>query len=82
MTRLIDADKLKKVIHCEYSDDLGILEKIDNAPTVEPERPHGEWITTLNGFHTCSKCDEYGNPNYFKFCPYCGADMRKGGENE
>ena len=26
---LIDADKLKHVIHCAYSDDLEILEKID-----------------------------------------------------
>ena len=32
--RLIDADKLKKVIHCAYSDDLEILEKIDEQPTV------------------------------------------------
>ena len=31
--RLIDADKLRKQIHCEYSDDLGILEKIDKQPT-------------------------------------------------
>ncbi len=31
--RLIDADKLRKQIHCEYSDDLGILEKIDAQPT-------------------------------------------------
>lgn len=27
MGRLIDADKLKHVIHCAYSDDLEILEK-------------------------------------------------------
>ena len=27
--RLIDADKLKYAIHCAYSDDLEILEKID-----------------------------------------------------
>ena len=33
MIRLIDADKLKHVIHCAYSDDLEILEKIDNQPT-------------------------------------------------
>ena len=32
--RLIDADKLIKQIHCEYSDDLWILEKIDEQPTV------------------------------------------------
>lgn len=31
--RLIDADKLKHVIHCAYSDDLEILKKIDNQPT-------------------------------------------------
>lgn len=34
MGRLIDADELKHVIHCAYSDDLEILEKIDNQPTV------------------------------------------------
>lgn len=33
MGRLIDADALKKQIHCEYSDDLEILEKIDEQPT-------------------------------------------------
>lgn len=32
--RLIDADKLKKEIHRSYSDDLGILEKIDDQPTI------------------------------------------------
>ena len=31
--KLIDGDKLKHVIHCAYSDDLEILEKIDNQPT-------------------------------------------------
>ena len=31
--RWIDADKLKHVIHCAYSDDLEILEKIDEQPT-------------------------------------------------
>lgn len=31
--RLIDADKLKHVIHCAYSDDLEIIEKIDEQPT-------------------------------------------------
>ena len=31
--RLINGDKLKHVIHCAYSDDLEILEKIDNQPT-------------------------------------------------
>ena len=34
MSRLINADKLKHVVHCTYSDDLEILEKIDEQPTV------------------------------------------------
>ena len=31
--RLIEADRLKKQIHCAYSDDLGILKEIDVQPT-------------------------------------------------
>ena len=31
--RLIDAEELKKKIHCLYSDDLEILEKIEEQPT-------------------------------------------------
>ena len=33
MRRLIEAEELKKRIHCLYSDDLEILEKIDEQPT-------------------------------------------------
>lgn len=33
MSRLIDAEELKKRIHCLYSDGLEILEKIDEQPT-------------------------------------------------
>lgn len=37
--RLIDADALKKQIHCAYSDDLEILEKIDAQPTAyDPDK--------------------------------------------
>lgn len=31
--RLIDADALRKEVHCAYSDDLGICEMIDNQQT-------------------------------------------------
>lgn len=31
--RLINADKLKKIIHSAYSDDFEILDKIDEQPT-------------------------------------------------
>ena len=59
-----------------------ILEDIDNMPTVEPERPQGKWITTRTMIHDgnpyCTVCDEE-NIIRSKFCPNCGADMRKGG---
>lgn len=50
-----------------------------------PERPQGEWYYNYqNGWH-CSVCNEtvedmptvMGKAD-FKFCPNCGADMRKG----
>ena len=53
----------------------------NNFPTVENERPKGEWIYHTAGytsFHTCSRCNGFGYPND-NFCNHCGADMRKGG---
>lgn len=46
-------------------------------------RPQGEWISKHNGYWTCSECGLsflfYAKGN---FCPNCGADMRKGVDNE
>ena len=58
MARLIDADDLKKDLRQYFTDGVldgvsaklvfnQILHDIDDAPTVEPERPQGE----------CEKCD-------------------------
>ena len=94
MTRLIDADDLKKAfkkspfvneVYLYYARQL-----INLAPTVE-ERPHGEWIslekTRCKGqllpfwrTHECSVCSSTGQGD-FNFCPKCGADMR-GKNNE
>lgn len=44
------------------------------------ERQQGEWVKDYKGQVNsfCSKCDyEVGKKT--KFCPNCGADMRKGG---
>lgn len=49
------------------------------------ERPQGEWIkeqvTPASCTYVCSECgiEEVILSN---FCRYCGADMRKGGEEE
>ena len=55
----------------------------------EPDgRPKGEWI--IDGHHIrCNRCNEYicntdreGNKIPDNFCPNCGADMRKGQNDE
>ena len=43
----------------------------------EFERPQGEWILSCGTFY-CSECNHYAYDNRrFKWCPCCGADMRK-----
>jgi len=54
---------------------------IENMPSVEPERPHGEWIITSPepGYIEvrCSVCNHTHMTNHtYDFCPVCGADMR------
>ena len=51
--------------------------------TVKNERPQGEWLFDKENSFTidmfkCSICGYFGD-THFKFCPNCGADMRKGG---
>lgn len=49
------------------------------------KRPHGKWI--IDGHHRrCNYCNEYtctedreGNSIPDNFCPFCGAEMQKGG---
>lgn len=92
---LISREALKKAIekyrnlNCVSTSTIigvrNVMYLIDNAPTVEPERPQGEWIKwnfkTFGAFgdweYRCSKCEKvYGGE--YNFCPNCGADMRKG----
>ena len=74
----------------EYYYGTGILavrkEDIDAMPTIElPERKVGHWIKEpwhSNHVRQCSACHvtqtvtTYKGVVNFKFCPYCGADMR------
>ena len=47
---------------------------IDNAPTVEPERPKGKWV--FDGWGTyCSECGYRPKIGCGKFCSECGAQM-------
>ena len=87
--RLIDANALRKDIHTSYSDDLGILEHIDNAPTVDAQLvKHGKWIPMDEYCAKCSKCGWWQKTNgkcctghanihkaVYKYCTACGAKM-------
>lgn len=54
--RLIDADKLKHMIHCAYSDDLEILEKIDEQPTAFDVDKVVEQIEYRRANFDCKSC--------------------------
>lgn len=97
--RLIDADALMdRMYHEAFETDTDMQKwdsgcwirykmfenAIDEAPTIDADRPKGKWHhiqSVCYGGGTmkevvCSKCHEhYILPT--NFCPYCGADMRK-----
>lgn len=89
--RLIDADRLltdrmkRKYYHLPNGDTAIPIIDIEHAPTIEPERLHGEWELTDNrwgvGTWRCTNCDSYYDVDT-NYCPNCGADMRpkEGGE--
>ncbi|WP_343019089.1 hypothetical protein [Blautia obeum] len=69
MSRLIDADKLKHVIHCAYSDDLEILEKIDEQPTAFDADKVVEQIESIKEkeYRACTD-EQCGFCDYFNDC--------------
>ena len=94
--KLIDADALIEFIENRYEitwkDDyeggikdacVDILEKIENMPTIEPERKKGKWkdedCHAATYKYCCSECKAHHRAMY-DYCPSCGADMR--GEQE
>ena len=82
--RPIDADALiDKLPTYYFGSPIHLL--INDAPTIQSDRQHGEWILECDSegegdnLYRCSKCgckygcQEYDKPN---FCLDCGADMR------
>lgn len=85
--RLVDADLLgltdMEIIMCDgdYKEALKMLiDKIEHAPTIEPERKTGHWIKCGDRV----KCDQCALTNKYSkpFCPNCGTKMTKEGEKE
>ena len=94
MTRLIDADALKEAFE-RLGYTYRVTSIIDNSPTVYPicedkackyranERTQGEWKRRAMNEYLCSNCHYNVNSVeslFYRFCPKCGADMRKGAE--
>lgn len=83
--RLIDADTFgltdMEIIMCNgnYKEALKmLLDKINHAPTIEPERKIGQWIKNDNGTWSCDHCQSWipdEQHHYARFCLFCGAEM-------
>ena len=58
-----------------------VYKALEEVPSAD--RPQGEWISNHDGYWICSECGLrvliYAKGNY---CPNCGADMRKGADDE
>ena len=95
--RLIDADALpmydelfmnginKSGVWVRYRD---VEKLIRNAPTIE-ERKKGKWEYVEDVDYRCSVCHKYAYgclgevlSGQYKYCPYCGAEMKILGESE
>ncbi len=87
--RLIDANALQNKICAACAERIACIDIgnicfevacIVNAPTIEPEVRHGQWMfhEQKNGYlWKCTECK--GNfEQCFSFCPHCGAKMTGG----
>ena len=100
MSRYIDADALIKEIKQDIADN-GLTERfvfyrIEEAPTINADRPKGKWIRDrywsrgvgmgeeYGFFYKCSLCEYEVESGYtrcgFNFCPNCGARMKGAGD--
>lgn len=90
--RLIDADRLSKVIYgnvpAPYEDSREAkeecLREIEDAPTVDAVPVvHAQWIEDGSGIIICPECKRGYNlhAKYTHYCPNCGAKMDGGNEN-
>lgn len=74
-------------LHLDRKYDTEVMsEQIKALPFVLPKREQGEWIEVHplqeddGGAYMCSKCrcgHPCIDPDYWKYCPNCGAEMRR-----
>lgn len=81
-TRIIDNAQAVDVISSEEGYEMygkGYLQGYERGKS---ERPKGEWNYIQAGMCVCPFCGATPHKEYKDFCPKCGADMRKGENNE
>lgn len=64
-------------LFCSYLSDGEVRQPCVEGPC-EDERPQGEWRRDVVGLY-CSICQGRAFVTGTNYCPFCGADMRKGG---
>ena len=82
--KVIDADELKTAFPPgEEVRTECVRATIDHMPPANPKKKIGYWIDTGSG-QECSECGEFqpGYDNFRFYCACCGADMRRGKEDE
>lgn len=93
MSKYIDGDVLFNEVTNSYRCATGeariayrnVLDMICNANNKDVEEVrHGKWIDTTEycGEFTCSICKEMCINNTYKYCPHCGAKMKKEKKNK
>lgn len=81
--RMIDGDKLTENAFKNPISYNAFCNLVKRQPTVDavPVR-HGRWVADPedDGVYSCSECGRY---EFYEsaFCPNCGADMRKDGND-
>lgn len=85
MSKYIDANAFAYIV--ASNGDVDFINKVTrlmlDAPSIDIEPKHGEWINKNGHTHYCSVCGFEETEWYTKdynFCPHCGADMR--GKND
>ena len=75
--RLIDADELMEHAGRDKLDSRElIMQMIENAPTIEPEKRYWIFPSDLSGFGRCPECKALWDfslisNKFFRFCPRC-----------
>lgn len=88
-----NAPTVEPIKQCKYCKHCGNEDYCSNCHSDHSlfeyyERPQGEWIferpngKTYSDFVYCSECQKPKGFYLTNYCPYCGADMRKGGAEE